>query len=614
MSEGYWQSITRSRLSRRRALLGSAGLAAGGLALSLVGCGGGSDGSSSASGGRTIAVAKPVDSTSKARPGGVIKHFMTGEPAHFDALISANANVVNFVTPYAYPRLLKWQLGKYPDAADGVPEGYAAESYELSPDKLQLTFKLRQGMKWDSRAPTSGRQVDSQDVKYSWDKFGSINQLRTSLVYDAQKAPLAPVESLSMPDSKTVVMKLRQPDSRIISLLVAYDTFNIMPRESDGGFDPKNQVRGAGPWMLDEYTPSVRMVYKKNPDFYIKDRPLPDTVEIPFVADQAQRLAQFKAGNIYTSVVQSTNILEAKKDAPDTVIQQGSNFASAGGGYITFAWHDEKPWGDVRLRQAMSMAIDREAYADTIENRDAFRTEGIDLPIKYNSIVYAGWTGAYLDPTDDKAFGPTNKYLKYDLAEAKKLMAAAGASNLEFDWAYSTEQYGAEYLKSAQLFAGMFEAAGFKVKQVAVPYQTYQQKYSDVSYWDVTAVVMRAGRQWPSLAQNLFAFLHPSGSHYHGATPDGKNVDKGDPKLTDWILKIIGEFDVKKQNDTVHDLIRYYTQQSYSISRPSNSPGLTLTWPVLGNYGLNSTFVGGSAVDPWLNWWIDPSKPPLGKA
>jgi hypothetical protein len=111
----------------------------------------------------------------------------------------------------------------------------------------------------------------------------------------------------------------------------------------------------------------------------------------------------------------------------------------------------------------------------------------------------------------------------------------------------------------------------------------------------------------------LFAFTNPHGTNYHGASTDGKNVDKGDAKLTGLVNQLIGEFDTHKQNDIAHDIIRYYTQQTYSISRPSNTKGYTIAWPAIGNYGLNSTYVGGSSIDPWINWWIDNSKPPLGK-
>jgi ABC-type transport system substrate-binding protein len=182
-----------------------------------------------------------------------------------------------------------------------------------------------------------------------------------------------------------------------------------MPREADGGFDPKRDVRGHGPWMLDAYTPSVGLTWKRNPDYYVKDRPFPERLEMPIVPDHAQQLAQFKTGAIYTNVTTLADVIETKRDAPQALLMQGSDFKAAGGGYVTFGWGEGSPWADPRLRQAMSMALDRQAYADTIENRDTFRREGLDLPVKFNSIVYAAWEGYYLDPDDEKAFGPESK-------------------------------------------------------------------------------------------------------------------------------------------------------------------------------------------------------------
>ncbi|HLF78403.1 MAG TPA: ABC transporter substrate-binding protein [Dehalococcoidia bacterium] len=613
MSQGnYWETFRNSRLSRRRALAGSAALGAS--AAFLAACGGGDGDSAGGGADKSGLVSKPIDTVTSAKAGGVLKHFAVGDALHLDPLTSSNANVVNYVAPYAYPRLVKWQAGKYPEVADGKPEGFAAESFEISPDKLQLTFKLRQNMKWDSRAPTSGRALDAQDVLFSWNKFAKVNNLRSNLVYDANTAKDAAVESVTAPDSRTIVMKLRQPDYRVIAFLAAYDYLNIMPRESESGFDPRSVVRGHGPWMLEEYNPSVRFVWAKNPDYYVKDRPFPDKVEVPILPDYAQRLAQFKAGNIYTNVPTPEDVIQTKKDAPKTIMLQGDRFVTAGGGYVTFGWETGSPWADVRMRQAVSMSIDREAYADTMENRDAYAKEGIDLPVAFNSIIYAGWTGAYLDPNNDKEFGPNNKYLKMNIAEAKKLISAAGHPNgIEFDWKFSTEQYGAAYLKSVQILAGMFPEAGLKPKQVAYPYNTFSQLYNGETYWNFGGVIHRAGRQWPALASMLFAFMNPGGTNYHGASTDGRNVDKGDAKLNDLLSKLTGEFDINKQNALAHEIIRYYTQQTYSISRPSNTKGYTMAWPAIGNYGLNSTFVGGAVTEPWLNWWIDPSKAPLAK-
>ena len=71
--------------------------------------------------------------------------------------------------------------------------------------------------------------------------------------------------SLTAPDDRTIVIKLREPDASIIPLF-AGTSFSPMPREFAGGFDARTTVRGHGPYILDEYVPSVRFVWKRNPD------------------------------------------------------------------------------------------------------------------------------------------------------------------------------------------------------------------------------------------------------------------------------------------------------------------------------------------------------------
>src|SRR6188472_835139 len=100
---GYWRRLTTARFDRRRALIAAGGASLGAIALSAIGCGGsGSDSGGSEKKSGTDLVAKPVDSTLKAKAGGVLKHWANGDPAHLDPLLSSNANVVNFVSPYAY--------------------------------------------------------------------------------------------------------------------------------------------------------------------------------------------------------------------------------------------------------------------------------------------------------------------------------------------------------------------------------------------------------------------------------------------------------------------------------------------------------------------------------
>src|SRR6188508_3173825 len=139
----YWQRVTESRISRRRALAATGSTAAA--AAFLAACGGSDDdnggSSSGGDGGSTSGlIHKPVDTTSQAKAGGALKHYAAADIAHFDALASNSASTVNFGSVFAYNRLLKFKSGKYPEVADGTSEGEMAESWEVSPDKLTVTM------------------------------------------------------------------------------------------------------------------------------------------------------------------------------------------------------------------------------------------------------------------------------------------------------------------------------------------------------------------------------------------------------------------------------------------------------------------------------------------
>src|SRR5581483_12360865 len=114
----------------------------------------------------------------------------------------------------------------------------------------------------------------------------------------------------------------------------------------------KTEVRANGPWFVDEYVPSNRIVYKRNPDFYIKDRPFYDRMEVPIVSDAAQRLAQFRAGNIHIDVLEASqeSIVQTKKDVPQTVMLQASSFPERDIWRGTFGWEPGSPFRDQRMR------------------------------------------------------------------------------------------------------------------------------------------------------------------------------------------------------------------------------------------------------------------------
>ena len=646
MNGNYWARVTERRVGRRRALT-----FAGGTALSaafLAACGddddtggtqtstGGSTGAGgTATGGGTTGgggstgaqssdpsglLTQAVDTTAQARQGGTLKHWADGDAVHFDALASNANGVINWISAFAYPRMLRFATPKIPEIPDGSLEGELASSFELSPDRLQITFKVRQGMLWDEREPTNGRAIDAEDVMFSWNKFSELNQSAGNMAN--ARSSSAPIQSMEATDNETIVVKLVRPDASLLPLFASWDHFYQMPRESDGGFDPRQVIRGHGPWQLEEHVPSTRFVWQRNPNYFLEGLPYPDKLERPIIPEYSSRLAQFRSGNIHTHVANPNDILQTKKDVPETAIYQADTFLVTISNFLSFGYEDDSPFKDARVRQAASMLVDRDGYVDVMDSRDIFTAEGIDIPTAYNTVVAAGFNDYWLDPTDEAKFGESAKYLQYNVEEAKKLMAAAGhPDGFDYDMYFSNSLYGAPYLASVELMASMLHAGGMRASQIGLPYEQFKDIYYEAYFGPSYAsgktkgfngIVHLANPGLPTVPSHLFTFVHKDGGRFHGLTPTGTDAHLGDPRLNEDIEKIKAEFDRDAQISMVHDLTRYFTEQSYYIPRAAHVRGLTLVWPGLANY---QTYVRAPADNQWaesnLYWWMDETKAPF---
>jgi ABC-type transport system substrate-binding protein len=620
----FWARYTNARLSRRRALAG-AGSAAAAAAL-LAACGGGSDGESGAAGDSSGLLSEPQDTTSRGKPGGTLKHFTSADLTSMDVAAATSNFTLSGVGHFTYPRLAKFKAVKYPETPSGETEGDLAESFEFSGDRLQLTMKLRRGLKWDPKAPTSGREIDAQDVVFSWGKFSRLHQQRGILSYNAETAPDAPVESMSAPDSHTLVWKLRKPDAATLSLFASSFGLYTMPRESDGGFDPRGEARGYGPYFLEEYVGSSRIVWRKNPDYYVKGRPFIDRIEQPIIPEYAARLAQFRAGNIYTSVVNSSDVIGTKKEIRELLLRQGESYSTGLAAYMRYGYEGDSPFKDQRVRQAVMLLIDRPAYEDLITNKNQFTSEGLPTDVRWQTALPAGYEESWLNAQDPKEFGSEAKYFKLDIAEAKKLLAAAGFPNgLSTQFYYTTyANYGADYRNYAQVFPDLLAAGGIKVTVNPIEYTQFQPKLSHAYVAGKTGdglngiiQYITGGSAAPTAALFAYGTSHPAGRVFVGMTPDNgrTNASKGDPEITSLIERWSAEFDTKKQIQMAHEYQRLMAVKAYAAPMGVDNPGFTLSWPVIGNLGVYRSKSGGAAVvETDINRWIDDSQPPLKRA
>jgi len=617
----YWQRIVDSRISRRRGL---GALGAGAAAAAFLAACGGSDSSGGTSGGsssdKSDLITKPVDTTKSARKGGTLKFFTGSEPAHLDVQMDQVA--MNQHKNMVYGHFVNDKAGvtKPPTYEEYV--GEMMQSWEWSPDRLTLTFKIREGVKWHNKAPVNGRVMDTEDVLFSWERFANKGTDRSFLVNAAN--PNAPVLSVTAPDSKTIQFKLKEPVVFMLAALTPTQTGkpNIIPKETEKTFDIRQDMIGTGPFMLDKYTPTVGFTYKRNPDYWDKDFPLVDSVELPIVREYAQAIAQFKAGNIHAYAYDTNNrvrnedILPMKKEVPELKLYSAEPTATTVRS-VVWGWPNteaNKPFKDERVRQAFSMTWDRDAYVSAFKNVDKFKSDGLPVNAYWNTALPPAYGRWWLDPKG-KDFGPNAKYFQRDIAEAKKLLAAAGYPNgVEVTSSYiGGPQLGADFQRQCQVTDEFAKEAGFKVKTNIIDYTSdYLTKYRDAN-GKYDGYLYRAGGSSATDATAYFSVLFHSkygGPGFLGFDAAGKGDFSGDPALEAVLNKARVEMDPEKRRTMVHDMQRSLAKAMYAIPHePGDATIFYLTWPALQNFQV---FQGDrrGATAAVHSWWIDPTQPP----
>jgi peptide/nickel transport system substrate-binding protein len=574
-------------------------------------------------------VSEIEDRGKEAKRGGVYKWSVASEPNHFDGGIQGQAQL-NVFNGFAYGALVQNKPGYKQPTSNTESVGDLAESWEFSADKLQVTFKLRQGVKWHNKPPVNGRLFDSSDVVNNWKRF-EAKAPEGALMSKAKNASGGIVESVTAPDARTVIYKLATPVSYFmqrLSTMVTGLAGTVMPRETDNGFDPRTEQIGTGGFVLERYEPSVRFIYRRNPDYWNKVEPYIDTIEIPIVPQYATGRPQFEAGNIYTYLVQSQDILAVKKAVPAismyrNIIAGNNPAAMIGFGWLPWGSYQKSPFLDVRVRQAVSLSLDRDAFIDTFSNVSAFQKEG--LPVEtfyYTSQAYS--PGVWLDPRG-KDFGANAKYYTPDpakrdeyLKEARQLMSAAGFANgIELESKFiNGPQFGADHQRQVEVVEAMTREVGFKTAPKPIDYNIeYLPKIVTAQgKFDGWAWRFGATTSADPIDYYVWRFYSKSGatSGALGFDLNGRGDQSGDPEVDALIEKGLVETDAPKRNAIIHDLQRHLAKMQYGVTRPGVGSGFILAWPAVANYQVyqgDSRNAGGL-----YTVWLDDTKAPIKRA
>lgn len=477
-----------------------------------------------------------------ARPryGGTFR-YAAPEPPSLDihAFISSptqahGSYVYNGLLRFPYPHEQKFPADYtiYPDLA---------ERWEFSPDGKTLTLYLRKGVRWHNRPPVNARLLDAEDVKYSLERFAARSIFR----YRAE-----PIDAIEVVDASTLRLRLKAPHAPLLHNLADPSFMYILPKEG-GTFRDFNTVEttiGTGPFTLETYTRGVQLVYKNNPAFYVEGSPYLEQVVWEVVADPATRLALLRAGRVDTvgyrgfiTEEEARPLAKVRPDIPQT------KYLRVDMGHI-YMRTDRPPFNDIRVRRAVSLAINRQAWLATLHEGEGCIDNG---PVP---CALQAWK---LDISrEDPA--RLKYYIGYDPAEARRLLTEAGyPQGLAVTLNYAPVFYGPIWESRYALTQQDLEGAGFRI--IPNPQDlglyvstTFVGRYEHMAIGPVTP--------FGEVDDWLYGFYYP------GQANNRSHVD--DPHLTPLLVAQRQALDPAERRRIVLEIQRYLLDKAYYIYLP----------------------------------------------
>jgi peptide/nickel transport system substrate-binding protein len=519
-------------------------------------------------------VAPTVVRAQSPKRGGTLA-IRTYDPPHFDPF-----QTISFKThislSFTHGRLLRHKAG--PSVAPGTfpIEGDLAESW-TQPNETTYVFKLRRGVKWHNKPPVNGRELTADDVVFSVNHFLTVKG-------NANAYMLKSVDKVEATDKYTVKFTLKEPFVWFLDMLANPHAVAIVAKEvveKFGDLKKWESVIGTGPWMLDSYRPNVGLTYVRSPTYFQSGLPYIDRIEATVDEDNASRMAAFLSGKYdlgweFLGTIPRVDWVQIK----DTLAQRRPNlktvdFPSPVMNHISMR-ADQKPFSDVRVRHAMSLAIDRKAIIDSTLEGVGVMNPAIPAALKEWSVPF------------DK-LGEGAKYYKHDPAEAKRLLAAAGYPN-GFPGTMCFTTYGSPVLVDImQLVQKDLKTVGIDVK---IDQKEYGAYIATCFYGKFDS--MAFGPQTGFLEPDNFLF----GQYYPEELKNQSHIN--DPVVADMLIRQRRTLDVAKRREIIYDIQRHLAKQQYYVQMPS-AVSIAVWEGALKNYGPNMGYdYGGRLMAAWL--------------
>lgn len=412
------------------------------------------------------------------RRGGTLRVSVDQAAAKLNPLVT-RVNPEYLVAELLYSGLtrLKVDMSAEPDLA---------ESWTNSGDLTEWSFTLRKGLTFHDGSPCTAADVVAT--------FEAILDAKTA---SPARQNVGPIAKVAAKDDATVVFTLSAPFADL-PVTLAYTNAKIVPaavvREGLAKLD--RQAIGTGPFKLVSFEPERLIVVARNDAYYDKARPYLDKIEVvvyPDVSAEASALISGDTDLITTTPPTEFGRLQKASGVKALRVPSGQ-FCNVNFGC------DQKPFNDVRVRQALALTVDRATMVDFVT--EGFGSPGNDTPL----------SPAY-------RFHAEQPLKQADIAKAKALLAEAGYPNGLQATLIASDRPG-QRTQLAVALREMAKPAGFDIKVETMPHATYLDQVWKKGSFYVGFYNMQA------TADAIFSLLYTSNAAWNETRWNNAAFDK----------------------------------------------------------------------------------------
>ncbi|CAG0947537.1 Periplasmic oligopeptide-binding protein [Anaerolineae bacterium] len=439
-----------------------------------------------------------------------------------------------------------------------------AEKWEISPDGKTYTFTLRKDGRFHD-----GRPVTAQDFKYSIERaanpaltsptaetyLGDIIGIKDKLNRKSQD-----VSGVKVIDDYTVAITIDAPKAYFLAKLTFPAAYFVDKNNVErGGRTWTDKPNGTGPYKLKEYVRGQRIVLTRNENFYLEPKPQIETVE--YILGGGSFMTMYENGDL-DSVQVSINDIERVQDPNSPLNKELFIGPELSTGFVVFNTR-KPPFDDVKVRQAFTLAIDRQKIVDVVYRK---------MPLAANSILPPGMPG-YTEPTSAPV---------YDPVKAKQLLSESKYAGKLPDLTWTTVGAGGAAAQDVQAITAMLkENLGVNVSIQQTDWATFIGQLNDPARnpYQIFDIAWIADYADP---ENFLSVLFRTGSTQNWAAYSNPDVDK-----------VLDQAAVEKDNAA-----RFKLYQQVEQMILSDAPVIPQTYSR--QYWLTKSYVKGMVYPPMI--------------